>query len=137
MKKLIGVAMLVALLSLGAFAQEGSKAEVFGGYQFTSLDGGWHGNGWNGSANLFANNWFGVTGDFSGTYGSSASFMTYTAGPVVAMRKSSFAPFAHALFGGARASQSGVSDSGMAMFFGGGLGAGDQKLAFRVVQVDW
>ncbi len=137
MKKLIGVAMLVALLSLGAFAQEGSKAQVFGGYQFTSMDGGWHGNGWNGAADFFANNWFGITGDFSGTYGSSASFMTYTAGPVVAMHNRSFAPFAHALFGGAHASQAGVGDSGMAMYFGGGVDAGHQNLAFRVVQVDW
>jgi hypothetical protein len=137
MKKLLGVALLVALFSFGAFAQEGSKAQVFGGYQFTSMDGGWHGNGWNASADMFANKWFGITGDFSGTYGSSASFLTYTAGPTVAARGRSFSPFAHALFGGAHASQFGVGDSGMAMMFGGGVDAGSQKLAFRVVQFDW
>jgi hypothetical protein len=137
MKKLIGVAMLVALLSLGAFAQEGSKAQVFGGYQFTSMDGGWHGNGWNGAADVFATKWLGVTGDFSGTYSQGLSLMTYTAGPVVAARTGSFRPFAHGLFGGARASASGASDSGMAMMFGGGVDAGSQKLAFRVLQFDW
>jgi hypothetical protein len=137
MKKLLGVALLVALFSFGAFAQEGSKAQVFGGYQFTSMDGGWHGNGWNGAADVFANKWLGITGDFSGTYSQGLSFMTYSAGPVVAARTGSFRPFAHGLFGGGHASANGVGDSGFVMMFGGGVDLGHQKLALRLAQFDW
>ena len=43
MRNFIGLALLVSLVSLAAFAQEGGntpKAEIFGGYQYTRFDGG-------------------------------------------------------------------------------------------------
>ncbi len=43
MRKLIGVALLVCMASMLAMAGEAPKPEVYGGYQFTSTDGGWHG----------------------------------------------------------------------------------------------
>jgi hypothetical protein len=137
MRKLIGVAVLVCMVSMLGLAQETPKPEVYAGYQFTSTDGGWHGNGWNTGANLYIMKWLGATGDFSGVYGSSSSLYTYTFGPTISTHKHSMSPFAHALFGGAHASTLGFGDSGMAMMFGGGVDFGKQKFALRAVQVDW
>jgi hypothetical protein len=137
MRKLIGVAALICLISMLGIAQETPKPEIFAGYQFTSTDGGWHGNGWNTAASFYFTNWLGATGDFSGVYGSSQSLYTYTFGPVVSTHKNNFSPFAHALFGGAHAGYGGLGDSGMTMLFGGGMDFGKGKFAFRAVQVDW
>jgi len=77
MKKLIGVALFLGLMSCACFAQETPKPELFGGYQFTTLDPSWNASGWNGSATMYINRWVGVTGDFSGAYHSGANFHTY------------------------------------------------------------
>jgi hypothetical protein len=137
MRKLIGVAVVVLMVSALGMAGEKAAPEVYGGYQFTSTDGGYHASGWNGAANMYITRWFGVTGDFSGVYSSGTNLYTYTAGPVVSRRKGSFAPYAHALFGGAHAGAAGFGQSGMTMMFGGGLDFGAHKLVFRAVQVDW
>lgn len=137
MRKFIGVALFLCLLSLVSFGQETPKPEVFGGYQYTRLDPSWNGNGWNGAANFYITRWLGVTGDFSGAYGTGTSFHTYTAGPVVSTHKGSFAPFVHALFGGAHASAGGFGTSGFAMQFGGGVDLGRKQFALRLVQGDW
>src|SRR5215471_7979521 len=126
MKKIIGVAFVICMFSLLGIAQEKPLPEVYGGYQFTDTDGGWHGNGWNGAANFYFTRWLGATGDFSGVYGSGSNLYTYTGGPVVSMRRDKFMPFAHALFGGAHTATGPFSNSGMAMMFGGGLDIGNQ-----------
>ena len=127
-----------AILILTAVAANAApKAEVFGGYQFTRLDGGPNLNGWNGALTGNIGHWFGITGDFSGVYGSGLSFQTYTFGPEVHAHLPLVKPFAHALFGGARASASGISSNGFDMMFGGGIDAGHGPLAFRVAQFDW
>jgi hypothetical protein len=137
MRKLIGVAVLACMTSMLAMAGETPKPEVYGGYQFTSTDGGWHASGWNTAANLYVWKNVGATADFSGVYSSGQSLYTYTFGPVVSMPKHNFSPYAHALFGGAHAAAGGISDSGMTMMFGGGLDVGGHKLVFRAVQFDW
>ncbi len=106
MRKFIGLMLLLGLFSLAAVAQENySKAEVFGGYQYTRFDGGVNANGFNGAITGNLNHWFGVAADFSGAYknvsGVDTKTYTYTFGPQVAMRRGgAFTPFAHALFGG-------------------------------------
>ncbi|PYX31240.1 MAG: hypothetical protein DMG80_10555 [Acidobacteria bacterium] len=85
---------------------------------------------------MYLTRWLGGTADFSGVY-NNGSVYTYTFGPVVSTHKDNFSPFAHALFGGFRASSGGLSDSGMAMMFGGGVDFGTKKWAFRAVQFDW
>jgi hypothetical protein len=137
MRKMIGVTVLLCMISVLGMAQETPRPEVYGGYQFTSTDGGWHGQGWNGAANFYFTRWLGATADFSGGYSNGSHLYTYTFGPVVSTHKSGFSPYAHALFGGAHASGGGVSDSGMAMMFGGGLDLGKKKFAVRAVQFDW
>lgn len=137
MRKLFGIAVLVLMISAVVTAQETPRPEVFGGYQFTGTDGGWHGSGWNGAANFYITRWVGATADFSGVYGSGSHIYTYTFGPTFSMHKSGVSPFAHALFGGAHAATGPFGDSGMAMFFGGGVDLGTRKFALRAVQFDW
>jgi hypothetical protein len=150
MRKFIGLALLVSLFSLAAFAQEGGnapKAEIFGGYQYTRFDGGVNANGWNTSVAGNLNNWFGIAADFSGAYKSQsgASFhnYTYTFGPVVSYRHNEkFTPFAHFLIGDARASAS-VTGVGSASIYGlnimfRGLDVNaSRRIALRAVQFDW
>jgi hypothetical protein len=137
MRKLIGVAAVVCMVSMLAMAQETPKPEIYGGYQFTSTDGGWHASGWNTAANFYITRWLGATADFSGVYHSGSNLYTYTGGPVVTKQVGSVAPYAHALFGGAHAATGSVGDGGMAMLFGGGVDFGKRRLVFRAVQFDW
>ncbi len=67
MRKLLTVTVLALLVSLSATAQDFPKAEIFGGYQLTRLDGTTL-NGWNAALTGNLNHWFGVTGDFRGAY---------------------------------------------------------------------
>ena len=150
MRKLIGLMLVFGLFSLAAVAQENySKAEVFGGYQYTRLGSDFAGtslnaNGWNAALTGNLNHWFGVAADFSGAYksqsGVSLNTYTYTFGPQLAMRRGgSFTPFAHALFGGFRSTLTGApSINGFAFMLGGGT---DVKIAksfdLRAIQFDW
>ncbi len=137
MRKLIGVAVLVCLASMLATAGETPKPEVFGGYQFTSTDGGWHGNGFSTSANFYIWKNVGVTGDFGAGYSEGENLYTYTAGPVVAFPKKIFSPYVHALFGGAHAGGYGTGVSGSTIMFGGGIDFGRRRLVLRAINVDW
>ncbi len=128
---------LAALLLCAVAAQAAPKAEVFGGYQFTRLEGGINMNGWNGAVtgNLESN--LGITGDFSQVYKSGVHLTTYTFGPEVHAHLPIVKPFAHALFGGAKLAGGGGSINGFAGYVGGGIDAGHGVLAVRVAQVDW
>ena len=125
MRNLIGVTVLVVMIAALGMAQEVPRPEVFGGYQYTRTDGGGHGQGWDTAANFYLTRWLGGTADFSGVY-NNGSLYTYTFGPVVSTHTHNFSPFAHALFGGTHASSGGLSDSGMAMMFGGGVDIGNK-----------
>jgi hypothetical protein len=68
------LAMLL-ILSAAALGQEAPKAEIFGGYSYANMQllsdrSGF--NGWNASATVNINRWFGLTMDFGGAYGGSA-----------------------------------------------------------------
>lgn len=138
--------LVLVLMATPMWAQDAPKGEVFGGYQFTHIEGV-NANGWNASASGNFNKWFGVTGDFSGAYksmgGVSVKLYTYTFGPTISFRKNEHVtPFVHALFGGFHASGSGFgyggSTNGFAMFVGGGVDANVNKhIAVRLAQVDW
>ena len=140
MNKVIVLIVFVALLTLPVMAADKPKAEVFGGYQYTRLGGDFGGinaNGWNAAVNGNVNKWFGVTGDFSGTYKDGVHVYTYMFGPTISMRGNRFTPFVHALFGGFRATGAG-STNGLAVAVGGGA---DAKIvphvAIRLGQFDW
>ena len=157
MKKLLGVAIVLMVVSIPVLSQDYSKAEVFGGYQYTRISfghdtPGFNFNGWNAAVTGNVNHWLGVTGDFSGAYksmnGDSLKQHTFLFGPTIASHSSGrFTPFAHALFGVAHLSASGSSTptvtvgggslNSFAMAFGGGLDVGGKKIAFRVGQFDY
>lgn len=147
MRNTVGIILLLWLASLSVVAQDFPKAEVFGGYQY-SRQNSTNLNGWNGSLTGNYNQWFGLTGDFSGAYHSEGGVdfrsYTYTFGPTLASRSNEkFTPFGHALFGGfhqsadANGSSLGTAN-GFAMIFGGGVDASlSPRLAVRVGQFDY
>jgi len=167
MQKLVVLIVFLGLLALPLMAED--RAEVYGGYQYLRLNdvggcGSSNGcpdisaNGWNAGVSGFFNHYFGVTGDFSGTYHTQSvsshgtginvplHFYTFAGGPVVAFNRGKVNPYVHALFGGvhvgASASADGVSVSesktGFVTAVGGGI---DVKVAHaisvRLVDVDW
>jgi len=136
MRKLIGLTIFVGLVLFSVAAQADDKAQVFGGYQFTHPDGGPNMSGFNGALTVNFKSHFGVTGDFSGTYGSGIHLYTYTFGPEVHAKISAIKPFAHVLIGGGRFSGNG-SENGLVVLAGGGVDVGRRNFAWRVGQFDW
>ena len=117
-------------------------------------------NGWNGSVAANATSWLGGEADVSGFYGMPTRTVARTAvtlgmreynylfGPRFTYRHGRWAPFAHALFGGARASvligapevlqPIRVVETKFAMAFGCGVDLRVyHRLAVRLVQGDW
>lgn len=137
MRSLFFYMMAALLLLSGAYAAP--KAEVFGGYQFTHLDPSPNLSGWNGAVTGNLGKFFGITGDFSGVYGSGNRFYTYTFGPEVHVHLPIVKPFAHVLLGGYRdvIPIAGKSINDFAALVGGGLDAGHGLIAWRVAQFDW
>jgi hypothetical protein len=137
-RQIIYTILLAGLLCATAFAQ---RVEIFGGAQFEHLQSSYNAVGWNASLTGNFKHVLGITGDFSGVYGSrtnSSSVYTYAVGPVLTARLPVVQPFVHALFGGATISGAGVSDNAFAMFLGGGLDIGLRKgIGLRLVQADW
>lgn len=136
MRKFIAVGCVVGLLAMSAVAADYPKAELFGGYQFTHLEGGVNANGWNFALNGNFSESFGITVDLSSAYyGAGASNYTYTFGPVLSLRANkAYTPFVHALIGGDHAS----GFNGFALLAGGGVDANiNRTFAWRVAQADW
>ena len=134
MRKAFVMLMASLALGLGAYGQDVPRVEVFTGYSF--VDAGFpfatdpaagtaRGvlNGWNVSAAVNANRWFGVVADAGGYYGSSTKtelfkpancvlctgnvdatlhhIYTFTGGPQISIRQNNLNVFVHSLFGGA------------------------------------
>lgn len=124
MKKLVAVAMFVCLAVLSGIAQEKSKVQVYGGYQYTNADFAnladrQSFNGWDSDVAVKVTKHFSAVGDVSGTYKSlkdlskslgapteltslnpRASMYSFLAGPrytVAPMGR--FTPFAQVLLG--------------------------------------
>jgi opacity protein-like surface antigen len=136
-----------------AVAQDYKKAEVFAGYQWTSVDVGsgvsrQNFNGWDAALSGYFNKNVGITADFSGNYktvgGADVKVYTYMFGPTFRAPMEKATPFVHALFGAAHASASasgfgGIgSDNAFAYAIGGGLDYDVSKnVAVRVGQFDF
>jgi hypothetical protein len=159
MQKLMLLAV-VGLLSLPLMAQESTKSELFGGYQYlrfgsTTTNGvsstAEAFNGWNGSVTYNFSKYVGAVGDVGGGYatinGVSTHVYTLTGGPVVSPgTERTISPFAHALFGLARVTTSqsvqgvtsSASNNGFAVMVGGGMDARITKaISVRLIQADW
>jgi opacity protein-like surface antigen len=149
-RKFIVVTCFIGLLAASAMAAESGnnypKAEFFGGYQYSHLEGGINANGFALSGTGNFNNYFGITADLGSSFttqsGVSIHNYTYTFGPQLALRANKgFTPFVHVLLGGDRitGSASGVSAStnGFALLAGGGADFNfGQHMAFRGA-ADW
>jgi opacity protein-like surface antigen len=153
-KSIIWVAFALIISASSAFAQDFTKVELFGGYQYTRINpgngvSGDNFNGWDAAAQYNWNKYFGVKADFSGAYKSvlatSLRQHTYLFGPVISARSEKATIFAHALFGGARATVDAgsagfgsTSDNAFAMALGGGFDYNlGKNLAVRVGQFDY
>jgi hypothetical protein len=157
MRNFLASILVLGLLSFPLRAQDSPRIEVFGGYQYlhtgtlhingqdlpSSSEGF---NGWNASITGNLNRYFGIQGDFSGTYdtsnGISTHVYTYTGGPVLSVEAGRIKPFVHALFGGIRntgtASGVSISENGFTVMAGGGVDAKlNRAIAIRVIQADW
>jgi opacity protein-like surface antigen len=152
MRRVLVTLALVSMIALPMLAQENSKAEIFGGYQYTRINpgagvSGENFNGWNSAFTANLNQWLGVTADISGAYkdfsGVSAKQHNFLFGPTVSYNYSGkVKPFAHVLFGVSHAdagfSGTGASDNAFAMAFGGGADVAVHKnIAVRVAQFDY
>jgi opacity protein-like surface antigen len=166
----VGILFCLLVVTAPVLAQDEARAEVFGGYQWFRASSGvpisgvdhFSLNGWNASFSGFFNRYLGVTGDFSGSYGTPSvnvptvgsvgvktHVYTFMFGPVVrATNDGPVQPFAHVLFGGARVSASvsvlgipipvDTSDSGFAWAAGGGVDFKiSPRLAIRAAQFDF
>jgi opacity protein-like surface antigen len=149
--------VFLLLCSLASFAQDDSRVEIFGGYQYlhasTGVSGvnGFNLNGWNASLSGYFTRNLGVTADFGGTYGTPSvlgvgvktRFYTFLFGPTVRFPNSSrLTPFAHALFGGGRISGDvlgvSASETDFTWAAGGGLDANlTHRVAIRLAQADF
>jgi opacity protein-like surface antigen len=153
LRKTIFIFILILASCIFMVAQDNdSKAEVFGGYQWTSVDdlgsgvGRQNFNGFDGALTGFFNKNLGITADFSGNYktvdGISAKIYTYTFGPTIRVPMDKATPFVHALFGGGRFNASGggesISSNGFTYIVGGGLDVNaSQNVAIRIGQFDY
>jgi opacity protein-like surface antigen len=154
LRKIIVVSMLVLASCIFMVAQDNAtKAEIFGGYQWTNVDdlgsgvGRQNFNGFNGAVTGYFNENLGITADFSGAFktesGVSAKVYTYTFGPTIRVPMDKATPFVHALFGGGRisADESGTNlftSNGFVYALGGGLDVNASKnVAIRIGQFDY
>ena len=143
MRKALVIGILFSLCSLAAMAAEADypKGELFGGYQYSHLEGGVNANGFDFAVNGNFNNYFGMTADLGSSFttqgGVSLHNYTYTFGPQLSLRANQkYTPFVHVLLGGDHASASfaGVSatGNGFALLGGGGVDFNFNKyMAFR------
>lgn len=141
MRKLAFVGLLVGLFSLSALAAENDhpKAEFYGGYQYTRLEGGVNGNGFDLGATGYFNSSFGITADFASASNSGATNYTYTFGPQLALRANkAYTPFVHALVGGDHLTVGSLgTGNGMALLAGGGVDVNVNRYAAVRVGADW
>ena len=159
LRRFLAVALVVIAFGAFSFAQDLPKAEIFGGYQFTSLDAQELGagqdrvnlNGWNAAVTGYFNDNFGITADFSGAYGKpdfgggvevETRLHSYLFGPTVRFGGERATPFVRALFGGisGRAEALGIetTDSSFGMALGGGFDVNaSPNFAIRVAQFDY
>lgn len=142
-RKLSLLAGLILLASFSAQAQGlGDKVEIFGGYSYMRTDKpSLNLNGWELAGEYKVTDWLGGVADFDGHYGSpggtGASLHTFLFGPQVSF-PARVSPFAHVLFGGARASSGGFSSTAFATAVGAGI---DTRLMtgiyWRIIEGDY
>jgi hypothetical protein len=138
------LSFLLGLLLLVPLTAQAQGTTIFGGYSYVRLDTNptkINAHGWDAS---FTQNMFkviGVTAEFGQTYatitGVKTHQTTFLFGPEVHF-PTTISPFAHALFGAARVSGGGASNTAFASALGGGLDLhAGHFLGLRLIQADY
>ena len=132
---------LLAASAMAAETESYPKSEIFGGYQYSRLEGGFNTNGFDFGYTGNFNSSFGIAADFSAGFNTTAGVKTtnytYTFGPQLSLRANkAYTPFVHALIGGDHASVSGAgvtgTGNGYAILAGGGVDFNfSSHMAFR------
>lgn len=140
MRRLVILLGLMLAAPLTAHAQ---RFELFGGYTYarfeqTAKDA--NTNGWASSITYKFNPYLGLTGAFTGNYGTlfneSASIHNFYAGPQLSL-PIRYSPFVHVLLGAMRLSMPTLKKTVFSTEVGGGLDIqANQYLSIRVIEAD-
>jgi opacity protein-like surface antigen len=143
MKRLVMVlALMLVLGTASVWAQDVPSVEGFIGGSVLNIDtSGFKLTpfGWQGSVNGNVHPVVGIVGDFSGNYRKGARFHSFLGGVQFTKRADKTSAFFQAKAGGVRLSGNGISsDTNLQLGFGGGVDWNiNDKVAFRVIQIDW
>ncbi len=148
MKRIIWMALALALFAAAAGAQDVPAGDFSVGYSYLRLggSGGVNQNGGSASIAVNANHWIGFVGDFgayrASPFGASLTTYTFLFGPRFSHRTGSrTTPFAQVLFGGSHLSAGvagfSASVSPFDFSFGGGVDFGLSRKAALRTQVDY
>jgi hypothetical protein len=143
------ITSILLVLSCFTAAQDYSKVDMFGGYQFTHVALGHdiHGfklNCWNASLSGYFSEYLGVSSDSSGNYGSpfGQDLLVSNWADCALPNCSKMTPLGHVLLGGAYLNLStlgiGGSDNSLAWAMGGGVDVYENsRFSVRLAQADW
>ena len=138
-KKILMLCVIGFCLPLIAVAQEYPKAEIFGGYSYLrGEDLNANFSGFNVSATGNFNNWFGVTGDFSGHYKYDFKIHSFLFGPKFSFRGNDrVTPYLHTLIGAVTLGEY-RSNTVFGWASGGGVDIKvHPKIAIRVIDINY
>lgn len=138
MKRLMMILTVALVLAPASLWAQGAPAEVFGGLSFYHTSG-WTPIGWQASLAGSVSPRFSLVGDFGGHSKDGVSTQQFLGGARLTERLEGASVFGHAMFGGARASVSGLgSSTNFAMAYGGGVDINaTDRVGIRVIQFDW
>jgi opacity protein-like surface antigen len=141
MKRLVMVLALMLVLGSVSFAQDVPKVEGFiGGSVMNIDDSGFKLTpfGWQGSVNGNVHPVVGIVGDFSGNYRKGVKIHSFLGGVQFTKRADKTSAFFQAKAGGVHLNGGGSGDTNFALGFGGGVDWNiNDKVAFRIIQIDW
>lgn len=137
------IAIFLGLVLLMPAAARAQKFDLFAGYSYEQLDqtgSDSHTNGWESSLTYKFNAYIGITGAFTGNYGSlfgeSMNLHDFYVGPQLSMPMR-YSPFVHVMLGDMRLSLATLHKTAFSTEWGGGLDIRvNQYLSIRAIEAD-
>jgi hypothetical protein len=137
------LAVLLAFLMLAPVAARAQNFDIFAGYSYEQLDQPGPDaktSGWEASLTYKINPYLGVTGAFTGNYGTVLGYTMnlhdFYVGPQLSLPMR-YSPFVHVLFGDMRLSLPGLLTNAFSMQLGGGLDIRvNHYLSIRAIEAD-
>ena len=141
MKRFLAVLAIVLVVSTGSlWAQDAPKAEVYGGFSMVNIsDSGFKTTpfGWAASANFNVNEMFGIVADTSGNYRDGNKFHSILGGVQLTHRVAKTSAFFQAKTGFLHTNDTSDNNHFQVGFGGGADWNVNDKVAIRLIQVDW